>query len=123
MKRNVVLNTLDLFAGCGGLTEGFLQSGHYHTIGAVEWERAPRETLKHRLQTAWGYNDADNVVVRFDIQRTEELIHGFDDPVYGLHEGLENLVGGLYMWISTMKKMTLGIKLMLGAKMQRMTIL
>lgn len=94
MKRNVVLNTLDLFAGCGGLTEGFLQSGHYHTIGAVEWERAPRETLKHRLQTAWGYNDADNVVVRFDIQRTEELIHGFDDPVYGLHEGLENLVGG-----------------------------
>ena len=88
MKRNVVLNTLDLFAGCGGLTEGFLQSGHYHTIGAVEWERAPRETLKHRLQTAWGYNDADNVVVRFDIQRTEELIHGFDDPVYGLHEGL-----------------------------------
>ena len=60
----------------------------------MEWERAPRETLKHRLQTAWGYNDADNVVVRFDIQRTEELIHGFDDPVYGLHEGLENLVGG-----------------------------
>ena len=29
----------------------------------------------------------------------------------------------IYMWISTMKKMMLGIKLMLGAKMQRMTIL
>ena len=37
---NQTLNTLDLFAGCGGLTEGFLQSGHYHTVGAVEWEKA-----------------------------------------------------------------------------------
>lgn len=91
---NVVLNTLDLFAGCGGLTEGFLQSGHYHTIGAVEWEKAPSETLKHRLRTAWGHKDADNAVIRFDIQRTEELIQGFDDPEYGLHEGLGKLVGG-----------------------------
>lgn len=87
------LNTLDLFAGCGGLTEGFLQSGYYHTIGAVEWEKAPYETLKHRLITAWGHADADNAVIRFDIQRSDDLISGFDDPVYGSHNGLDTLVG------------------------------
>lgn len=90
---NIILNTLDLFAGCGGLTEGFLRSGHYHTIGAVEWEKAPYETLKHRLQTTWGYKDVDNIVIRFDIQRTEELIYGYNDPEYGIHKGLGKLVG------------------------------
>lgn len=55
---NQTLNTLDLFAGCGGLTEGFLQSGHYHTVGAVEWEKAPYETIEHRLITKWGHSEA-----------------------------------------------------------------
>ena len=87
------LNTLDLFAGCGGLTEGFLQSGRYRTLAAVEWENAPCATLRHRLGTKWGYKDADDAVVRFDIQRTEELIRGFDDSVYGSHVGLQKLIG------------------------------
>lgn len=90
---NSTLNTLDLFAGCGGLTEGFLQSGHYHTIGAVEWEKAPFETLKHRLITRWKHSEAEDAVIRFDIQRTEELINGFDDAEYGTHDGLKSLVG------------------------------
>lgn len=88
-----VLNTLDLFAGCGGLTEGFLQSGHYHTVGAVEWEKAPYETIRHRLQTKWGHSDAENCVIRFDIQRTEELLNGFSDSEYGTHAGLDKIVG------------------------------
>ena len=92
MNHNI-LNTLDLFAGCGGLTEGFLQSGHYHTIGAVEWEKAPYETLKHRLSTAWKYDDASNRVLRFDIQREDELLFGFDDPEYGKSKGLVDIIG------------------------------
>ena len=28
---------IDLFAGCGGLEDGFLQSGKYTDIAAVEW--------------------------------------------------------------------------------------
>lgn len=91
------LNTLDLFAGCGGLTEGFLQSGHYHTIGAVEWEKAPYETLKHRLISKWGHTEEENAVIRFDIQRTEELLNGFDDNEYGSHEGLIALVGNRHI--------------------------
>lgn len=87
------LNTLDLFAGCGGLTEGFLQSGYYHTVGAVEWEKAPFETLKHRLSTAWGYKNANDIVIRFDIQREDELLYGFEDSEYGKSIGLDNVIG------------------------------
>lgn len=93
MKTDV-LNTLDLFAGCGGLTEGFLQSGHYHTLGAVEWEKAPYETLKHRLNTAWKMSNAEDAVIRFDIQRTDELVNGFNDAEYGSHVGLDAILKG-----------------------------
>lgn len=88
------LNTIDLFAGCGGLTEGFLQSGHFHTLAAVEWEKAPYETLKHRLETKWKHNQSESVVIRFDIQRTSELLRGFNDSEYGEHKGLDALTNG-----------------------------
>lgn len=91
--NSAFLNTLDLFAGCGGLTEGFLLSGHYYTVGAVEWEKAPYETLKHRLETKWKHKDSEHCVIQFDIQRIPELLSGFNDDVYGTHPGLDNLVG------------------------------
>lgn len=31
-------NFIDLFAGCGGLSEGFLQSGNFESLAQVEWE-------------------------------------------------------------------------------------
>jgi len=40
------INTIDLFAGCGGLCEGFEQSQKYNTLACVEWEKAPCENLK-----------------------------------------------------------------------------
>ena len=85
-------NTIDLFAGCGGLMDGFQQQGGYNTIACVEWEKYPCLTLANRLKKKWGYNNADNEVVRFDIQRTEELFHGFDDEEYGKHDGVDSLV-------------------------------
>lgn len=86
-------NTIDLFAGCGGLMDGFMQEGGYETLACVEWERFPCETLANRLKNKWHHNNADNEVVRFDIQRTEELIGGFDDEEYGNHIGLDKLIG------------------------------
>jgi DNA (cytosine-5)-methyltransferase 1 len=87
-----MINTIDLFAGCGGLTEGFKQSGNYNTIACVEWDKVPCKTLHRRMQSKWGYEDADERVLRFDIQRTKELLKGWDDEEYGRSSGLDALV-------------------------------
>ena len=86
-------NTIDLFAGCGGLMDGFMQEGSYNTLACVEWESFPCQTIANRLAKKWHHRNANEEVIRFDIQRTEELINGFDDPEYGKHQGLAKLVG------------------------------
>lgn len=88
-----MINTIDLFAGCGGLTEGFKQSGYYNTIACIEWDKAPCDTLRYNMQNKWDFCDADDRVIRFDIQRTEELINGWDDTDYGKSKGLDFLIG------------------------------
>ena len=85
-------NTIDLFAGCGGLLDGFMQEGHYNSLACVEWEKYPCLTLANRLEKKWKHKNASNEVVRFDIQRTNELFQGFDDPDYGKHVGLDKKV-------------------------------
>lgn len=88
------INTIDLFAGCGGLCEGFEMSGHYNTLACVEWEKAPCANLEKHLREKWKMSDANQRVLRFDIQRTEELFYGWDDSEYGCSEGLDALVKG-----------------------------
>lgn len=87
------IKSIDLFAGCGGLMDGFEQSGHYDTIAAVEWEKAPCRNLEKRLREKWNYADANQRVIRFDIQRTDELFSGWsNDPDYGESVGLDKLI-------------------------------
>ena len=98
---------IDLFAGCGGLSEGFLQTGKFEGLAHVEWERPMIDTLRQRLVDKWKHSedDAKKRVVMFDVQKTEELIHGnWSDETKKLYEkynhkdivesGLEGLVGG-----------------------------
>ena len=69
---------IDLFAGCGGLSEGFMESNHYRSLAHVEWELPMVETLRNRLVKEWGETpeSAKQKVLLFDIQKTNELING-----------------------------------------------
>jgi DNA (cytosine-5)-methyltransferase 1 len=87
------IKTVDLFAGCGGLTDGFLQTGHYDEVAAVEWLLPPVLTLKKRLNDKWGYDHAEQSVLHFDIQREDELFGGWNnDPEFGSNKGLDSFV-------------------------------
>lgn len=86
------LKYLDLFAGAGGLSEGFLQTGDFDEVASVEWMAPQVETLRNRLKNKWGYQDADSSVLHFDIQREEELFNGWDDSKFGKSPGLDYFV-------------------------------
>ena len=87
-----MIKMIDLFAGCGGLTEGFLQTGFYEEIAAVEWLKPQVDTLRYRLKHHWKHNNVDNSVMRFDIQREDELYSGWDNDEYGTGKGLDYYV-------------------------------
>jgi DNA (cytosine-5)-methyltransferase 1 len=87
------IRVIDLFSGCGGLVEGFMQTGLYDPTASVEWEKSPVTTLSHRLKTKWNIEHADESSIWFDIQRIDELFNGFkDDPKYGSSKGLDYFV-------------------------------
>ena len=69
---------IDLFSGCGGLSEGFMSSGHFRSLAHIEWELPMVQTLRKRLIQKWGETEeeANKKVVLFDIQKTDELING-----------------------------------------------
>ncbi|MDW0111133.1 DNA cytosine methyltransferase [Sporosarcina aquimarina] len=88
-------NYIDIFAGCGGLSEGFEKNGQFNMLAAVEWEKPQVKNLVNRLKSKWNISDADNRVLRFDIQRTDELFHGWsNDDIFGNHNGLDSIIDG-----------------------------
>lgn len=99
-------NVIDLFAGCGGLSEGFLQSGRYNFLAHIEWEMPMVETLRNNLNKRWGYSEEDAIksVIRFDVQKTDELFEGnwteeskrlyaSDNSPSIVENGLDGLIG------------------------------
>ena len=77
------MNYIDLFAGCGGLSEGFDSAGDYKGLAHVEWEAPMVKTLRNRLTKNNGYSkdEAHKRVVHFDIQKTQELFYGYPNAV------------------------------------------
>ena len=105
-KKGKKFTFIDLFAGCGGLTEGFLQSRRFKALAHIEWEWPMVETLRNRLVQKWGYSErmAARDVVHFDIQKTDELLNGHwsEDSIkkygatnhkYVIDGGLRKIVG------------------------------
>lgn len=95
MKTDKKISSIDLFAGCGGLMDGFEQSGLYTTLACVEWEKAPCDNIRKRMHDKWKYSDAQSRVLRYDIQKTDTLLNGWrDDAKYGDSDGLDSLLRG-----------------------------
>ncbi|MSS56230.1 DNA cytosine methyltransferase [Holdemanella biformis] len=103
MKKNI--NFIDLFSGCGGLSEGFYEQG-FTGIAHVEWESPMVNTLRNRLVKKWGYTEskANASVIKFDIQKTNELLNGNwsedtiklyskDNSSVVIEKGIDGLVG------------------------------
>ena len=67
---------IDLFAGCGGLEDGFLQSGKYTDIAAVEWLKPQVNTLIHRLETKWNIPDAKEKCILISNERKSCFLVG-----------------------------------------------
>lgn len=68
-----MINFIDLFAGCGGLTEGFYKQG-YNALAHVEIDHWACESLKTRMKH-YGYSDTDvtKAVLEKDIT-SEDII-------------------------------------------------
>ena len=64
-------NFIDLFAGCGGLSEGFYARG-FNALAHVEIDHFACETLKTRMKY-YGYDDADTAVLEEDITSKDIL--------------------------------------------------
>ena len=50
---------IDLFAGCGGLSEGFLETEKFVGLAHVEWETPMVNTLRQRLIDKWNHTEED----------------------------------------------------------------
>ncbi|TPR38726.1 DNA cytosine methyltransferase [Apilactobacillus micheneri] len=88
------LNSIELFAGVGGLLDGFEKTKKYNLVSAVEWLKPQCETLINRLKQKYDIKDADKRVLNFDIQQTNKLFNGWtDDNKFGSNKGLDSLVG------------------------------
>lgn len=63
------LVTLDIFAGCGGLSEGLQQSGVSHTKWAIEYEQPAGEAFRQNHPDAFMIIDNCNTILRAIMQK------------------------------------------------------
>ena len=80
---------IDLFAGCGGLSEGFYRMD-FKALAHVEFNHWACETLRTRMKF-YGYKDYDKEVIEHDIT-SEDIIDKIDSAVNG--RTVDIIIGG-----------------------------
>ena len=91
----------------GGLSEGFLQANLFEFVAHVEWEKPMVNTLRENLIKRWGCSEqkAKKRVIRFDIQKTYELMNGswsqdtielYGDDIWAINPKLFEEIGCIH---------------------------
>lgn len=80
---------IDLFAGCGGLSEGFYRQG-FKALAHVEIDHWACETLRTRMKY-YGYKNYDKEVIEYDIT-SKDILQRIDSAVNG--RTVDIIIGG-----------------------------
>ena len=80
---------IDLFAGCGGLSEGFYRQG-FKALAHVEFDHWCCETLRTRMKY-YGYKDYEKEVIEHDIT-SKDILEKIDNAVDG--RSVDIIIGG-----------------------------
>ena len=80
---------IDLFAGCGGLSEGFYRVG-FKALAHIEINHWACETLRARMRY-YGYKNIDKEVIEHDIT-APDIINKIDEAVAG--RTVDVIIGG-----------------------------
>lgn len=80
---------IDLFAGCGGLSEGFYKQG-FKALAHVEIDHTACKTLKTRMNY-YGYTSADKYVLEMDITK-DNVTDYIDNAING--KNVDVIIGG-----------------------------
>ena len=104
------LNYIDLFSGCGGLTEGFEKSGFYNPLAFVDWDYYACKTLVNRLEKKWNIKNSNQIVIHDDIRNFQRILNGFEgDNNFTKHLGLKKInrkkESRHYNWWSTLSSL------------------
>ena len=89
MTKDKTYNFIDLFAGCGGLSEGFYRQG-FNAVAHVELNHFACETLRERMKF-YGYKEYDKEVIEADIT-SADILTKIDNAVAGRQ--VDIIIGG-----------------------------
>lgn len=80
---------IDLFAGCGGLSEGFYRQG-FEALAHVEINHWACETLRARMKY-YGYKNIEKEVIEHDIT-ADDILENLDNAIKG--RSVDIIIGG-----------------------------
>jgi len=83
MNSNNKLKTIDLFAGAGGLSLGFLQTGRFQLVAAAEINKNARNTYKKNISNGTSTFEFIENVVGCDFKALSERLGGIEIVIGG----------------------------------------